>query len=604
MKKILVALSLLAAASIALLGAGPRPVDTSAEVRVWHYVAAQLDTLQDRLGRLQGSVPATDRAALVSEFGRCRASYKRVEAFVEYHYPTAALRINGAALLEAEPSEPEEPQHPTGFQVVEDVLFAEDSLTAEARLAAGSELSSMAHDVRRIRGFVTAESPPMATAIFEAQRQNLHRLIAKGIAGFDSPVLLASMEEGAETLAGFSAVLQLYHAPAELLAKAYLAEATLRTAESFDDFDRAAFLTKHLLPLMESLHSFQRTQDIPFSTDPRAVRANAAHFFKKDAFDPFYFAPGGATLPSPEFIALGRSLFYDPALSSSGKRSCGSCHNPAKAFTDGLSVNVSLNGDGQLLRNTPTLVNAALQSAQFADSRIAFLEDQIHDVVSNKQEMGGDFTGIVAALKKQKKYQQLFSAAFPSDREPWRKASVKKAVAAYVRSLVAMDSRFDRYMRGNAATMNSEEVRGFNLFMGKAGCGTCHYAPLFSGAVPPLFDKMESEVLGVPATSDTLHPVLDTDLGKFHLYRMPHQQHSFKTVGLRNVALTAPYMHNGVYKTLDEVMDFYNRGGGVGMGLDVTNQTLPPTRLGLSKEEKQAVIAFMHTLTDTVISVR
>lgn len=604
MKKILGLLSILAVVCFALLGARPRPVDTAMEVRVWRYVSEQLDTLQERLAVLHAVAPSADREELLKRFNGCRAAYKRVEAFVEHQYPTAALRVNGAALLEAEPSEPEEPQHPTGFQVLEDILFGEDSLTHEARIEAVNELSSMAHDVRRVRGFVSDDVAPVSSVVFEALRLNFYRLIAKGITGFDSPVLLASMDEGAETLEGFSAVMLLYGAPAPLLAKAASAEAVLRSAHSFDDFDRAAFLTQRLLPLMEEFHRFQRERNISFEQHPRAVRADAAHFFEKDAFYRFYFAPAGTAAPSPELIALGQTLFYDPALSSTGKRSCGSCHDPAKAFTDRLAVNASLTGDGQLLRNTPTLINAALQPAQFADSRIAFLEDQIHDVVSNKREMGGDFAGIVAALKKQKRYQQLFSEAFPTEREPWRKTSVKQAVAAYVRSLVAMNSRFDSYMRGEEAAMNVEEVRGFNLFMGKAGCGTCHYAPLFSGAVPPLYDKMESEVLGVPANTDTLHAVLDADLGKYHLYRMPHQRRSFKTPGLRNVALTAPYMHNGVYKTLDEVMNFYDRGGGAAMGLDVPNQTLPTDRLGLSADEKRAVIAFMETLTDTVVATK
>jgi len=599
-KRVLAFLITLIAFSCILISAGPHPDDTSREQQVWRYFSARLDTLQGRLSDLRTTTKSGDISAIRQGFADSRAAYKHIEAFVEYYYPSSALRINGAALLEAEPSEPEEPQHPSGFQVVEELLFGQDTLNDETRLVAANEINTMEHDLRRVQNYVAQESAPSASAIFGALRLNLHRLIAKGISGFDSPVLLASLEEGRETLAGLKAVLSLYHVPRTFQEKTEAAIAYLRSGPGFDDFDRADFLTRHLLPLMEEMHSFQKSAQIPFTQESRAVRTDAVHFFEADAFNRYYFAPGGTLAPSQELIALGRALFYDPALSATRKRSCASCHEPGKAFTDGMPLNASLIGGQQLLRNTPTLLNAALQPVQFADSRIAFLEDQIHDVVSNKQEMGGDFAGIVTALKKQSVYQGLFSAAFPSQPDYWQKAYVKKAIAAYVRSLVAMNSRFDRYMQGDAQAINREEVRGFNLFMGKAKCGTCHYAPLFSGAVPPLYDKMESEVLGLPSNTDTLQPQLDKDPGKYRLYKMPHQMRSFKTTGLRNVALTAPYMHNGIYRTLEEVMAFYNRGGGAGLGLDVPNQTLSPDRLNLSASEQQAVISFLKTLTDTV----
>ncbi len=563
-------------------------------------MAAELDTLQLRLGRLSD---AAKRGAPLAEmrrrFSGCRAPYKRIEAFVEYYYPAAALRLNGAALPEAEPSEPEEPLHPGGFQVLEEVLFGADTANGEMRLAAIAELSNMDRMTRRIRSYVAADPPPEAREVFEALRLNLHRLIAKGLSGFDSPVALASMEEAALTLEGLKEILRLYGTTPAILQSTDRAIALLRSSESFEAFDRMAFLRDHLLPLMEAWHLFQREAGIPFPDQLRALRPEAAHFFAAGAFDPLFFAPGRAMTASGLMIALGKALFYEPALSGGKQRSCGSCHKPELAFTDGLALNESLTGEGRLMRNTPTLLNAALQPAQFADSRTAFLEDQIHDVVSNRQEMGGDWAGIAGQLKKLGPYRKLVADAFPGESDPWKKARVKEALAAYVRSLSAMNSRFDRHMRAEPDAMSGEEVLGFNLFMGKAKCGTCHYAPLFSGAVPPLYDKMESEVLGVPVDTDTLHPRLDPDPGKFGLYRMPHQMRAFKTPGLRNVALTAPYMHNGIYRTLDEVMDFYERGGGAGLGLDVPNQTLPPDRLHLTPTERRAVIAFMRSLTDT-----
>jgi len=147
-------------------------------------------------------------------------------------------------------------------------------------------------------------------------------------------------------------------------------------------------------------------------------------------------------------------------------------------------------------------------------------------------------------------------------------------------------------------------IDGFNLFMGKAGCATCHFPPTFSGLVPPLFYESESEVLGVPAENVGVDAILDDDMGRYHNGRskefFENYKNSFKTVTLRNIALTAPYMHNGVFNTLEEVMEFYNNGGGAGMGIEVPNQTLPADSLHLTQYEQTAIITFMEALTDTV----
>jgi cytochrome c peroxidase len=137
--------------------------------------------------------------------------------------------------------------------------------------------------------------------------------------------------------------------------------------------------------------------------------------------------------------------------------------------------------------------------------------------------------------------------------------------------------------------------------MGKAKCGTCHFIPFFNGVAPPYFSESESEVIGVPSTNDTLHPVLDPDKGKYNLYPIDILRFSFKTPTLRNVALTAPYMHNGVYKSLEEVVDFYNKGGGAGLGIAPSNQTLPKSPLQLSATEKKQIISFLRALTDTSV---
>jgi cytochrome c peroxidase len=153
-------------------------------------------------------------------------------------------------------------------------------------------------------------------------------------------------------------------------------------------------------------------------------------------------------------------------------------------------------------------------------------------------------------------------------------------------------------MRGKQV-LNQNEINGFNLFMGKAKCGTCHFMPLFSGAKPPRYYYNESEVIGVPDTKNKVNAILDEDEGRFAVTGIPIHKFAFKTNTLRNIALTAPYMHNGVFKTLDEVLEFYNNGGGKGLKIAPGNQTLPFEKLNLSKTEQQYIISFLKTLTDT-----
>lgn len=173
---------------------------------------------------------------------------------------------------------------------------------------------------------------------------------------------------------------------------------------------------------------------------------------------------------------------------------------------------------------------------------------------------------------------------------------VRQASAVYVRALGRMESRVDLAFRGDRRALMPEERRGASLFLGRAGCGTCHVAPLFAGASPPLFRSVDAEVIGVPALGDGR---VDPDPGRGAVDGRPEHRHAFKTPSLRNVAHTGPYMHNGVFRTLDEVVRFYDDGGGRGRGLRVPNQTLPTRPLRLTASERAALVAFLRALADT-----
>lgn len=578
--------------------------------QVKSYYDGHLRQLHTALTGFQAAAYEANPAALQAHFAACRAAYKRLEFAVEYYYPHAAQRLNGAALPETEPGEPAEVIAPTGFQVLEESVYGAPDSRANRDLI-HQELDNLLAQVRHLEQQAPYLALPPAD-VFEAVRLNLYRLAAKGLAGFDSPAAHAALPEAAVTLASAREVLALVGGVGNLTTQLRRCEAAVRApGQDFNGFDRAVFLTRYFNPALAALRQTQQRLQIPFGTSRRAVRPDATGYFVADAFDPAFFAPADAAAPTPAVLALGAALFQEPLLAGGGPdgRSCASCHVPARAYTDGLRVNRSLLSDpangaaaasvAELARNTPTLLNAALQPDQFYDGRVHFLEDQVHAVVSNKAEMGGQLSQAPARLRRKNPYPRLFRQAFATEQQPLTERNIRRAVAAYVRSLVRLNSRFDQFLRGDTTVLSRQEVLGFNLFVGKAQCGTCHYLPLFNGTVPPLYDKTESEVLGVPATADTLRPALDADPGKYLLYGITHQKHAFKTPTVRNAALTAPYMHNGVYQTLEQVLDFYNRGGGAGLGLAVPTQTLAEDRLNLSAAEQTAIIAFIKSLNDS-----
>jgi cytochrome c peroxidase len=585
--------SIALAACATVLGAFA-PKQSNRSVPVLSLYQRQLDSLQRSLQLFsEDAVPGRD-STWNAHFSECRRLYKSVEYLIEYYYPIVARKMNGPALPESEAGDPAELILPTGFQVLEADVFDED---------AAERASPVRREIGHLQQLVTAlqqgsaDLHPDATMIFDAIKLNLYRMIAKGLSGYDSPVAHQGLEEAAATVRSVYIALQTQGlADAAVLAAADKCMAALRQpAASYSGFNYAAFLQQDLSALFTALHAAQLKTRIPFAAGRHAVRSEAVSFFAAAAFDPAFFAPDSSSAKLNERRKLGERLFRDTRLSGGG-RSCATCHKPEAFYADGLRVNTSLQRDAQLLRNTPTLLNAALQPALFWDGRTRFLEDQAHDVITSKAEMDGDAERIEAALAADQVYKRLFRAAFPDARRAVTEKNSCIALAVYIRSLVRMDAAFDKYMRGDPKAMTAQQQRGLNLFMGKANCGSCHFMPLFNGTTPPDYTRSEGDVIGVPGSPDFAHPQPDADRGMYLLFKVRHQDGAFKTPTLRHIAHTAPYMHNGVYKSLEEVVDFYDRGGGAGLGLNIPMQTLASDSLKLSVTEKAALVAFLKAL--------
>lgn len=574
---------------------------------------ADVDTFMLALGRLDTAaqrVSGTPESADLARtrFREARLAFKRVEFIASYYEPSTTAALNGPPLPRVEYQEgPEVVFPPEGLQVIEEWLFT-GADTARRTLFV-NEIGNTIALARRLRTS-TASQLVTDNRIWDAASLEVARVVTLGITGFDSPLAQHSLPEAAAALRGTQQALSTYASQlaasdepaASLLDSTFTrAIATLDASASFTDFDRLHFIVKFANPLSRAIQQARKVLQLTPPEERRAFRSAAGTLFDVDAISPQAFAHPQNSDDTPAQVSLGRDLFFDARLSGDASQSCASCHDPARAFTDGRARSTSrVSADAASMRNTPTIINAGLQNGLFYDARTTFLEDQVEAVLSSRSEMHSSASQVAARFTNDTAYVRLFRNAFntvgDSAISPY---NVRTAIAAYVRSLTALNARVDRALRGDTAILSPGERRGFNLYAGKAKCATCHFIPLFNGSVPPTYRSTDVEVLGVPAQPVTRNARIDADSGRIRVTHSAPHLFAFKTPGLRNVALTAPYMHNGVYRTLEEVVDFYNRGGGTGIGIALGNQTLPFDSLTLTAPEQRDIVAFLRALTDT-----
>jgi cytochrome c peroxidase len=255
-----------------------------------------------------------------------------------------------------------------------------------------------------------------------------------------------------------------------------------------------------------------------------------------------------------EKIDLGRTLFFDRRLSRDGSIACATCHDPDRAFSDGRAIAVGVSGRvGR--RNAPALINRGYGRAFFWDARLRTLEEQVLKPIEDPNEMDSTIARAVARV-----------GLTPDD--------VSRALASYVRSILSGNSRFDRFINGERAALSADETAGLRVFRGKGNCTACHVGPNFTD------ERLHNT--GIAVREGRL---IDVGAGRG----------DFKTPTLRDVARTAPYMHDGSVETIEDVVEFYDRGGNSNPALD-----LELRRLRLTAEEKRTLAAFLRALTGDV----
>ncbi len=575
--------------------------------KVNQYYIKELSVFLNSLQLLQAKEESLiHENQLKTYFLQSRLKFKRVEFLLNYVDNKESKQINGPNITVNNYTylTPNNEIQPHGLQVIESLIY---NPTSSSRVELKKEIllltNLVSNILNRTKHQKIANAKEYNIIIWDAIRYELFRIEALGITGFDVPDSQSSLPESYEAINSLKNVIEFYEPQFRTIdkKKEYLqGEIILKNCKKylynnkseFDKFDRIKFMKEFLHPLQKWVFQSISILEIKYPQNVRPVSNEADFLFSENFYNKSFFNSNS----NSSVEKLGERLFYDKRLSINETRNCATCHIPEKAFSDGLTKNLSIDGKNLLLRNTPTLLNAVFQTKQFYDSRAVNLEKQSWDVIHNQAEMGGNISKIIEKLKIDQTYLDDFKNAFPNGEIDQN--NMLHAIASYVSSLTSINSPFDQYFRNENAFLSEDAKKGFNLFAGKAKCATCHFLPLFNGLVAPYYTDTESEIIGVP--SDKMKPhIIDADLGKFLYSRLELHQYAFKTSTARNVELTAPYMHNGVFMTLDELLDFYNNGGGKGQGMNLQTQTLSADSLKLDETEIFQIKQFLISLTDS-----
>ena len=614
--------SLLPLFTIGLLSLGRIVHDNTASVheqKIQSILTEQLSKLRQSSDVLKTSATLPLNVQRIDRsYQELRRSYKSLEMFIEYIDPTfVAQMLNGAPLpkLDAK-SQFVDILEPHGLQVLDELVAdcakGEELDTAELITEIDYVATRMNECCDIIQHSIWTDR-----MILEACRTGVIRVMAMGLSGFDRPGSGPGMNEYAGWAALSLDVLRMFENDLSTQQQREYYNHARELYRSLRDsvcplpdssIDKLELIRTHLDPLYSALGRIHIELGIELSTElgpaQPVLNPRGMSMFSETLFNPYATTGIHYSSVRPELVDLGKLLFFDPILSANGERSCASCHDPSKAFTDGRKTSVAYDQQGYIRRNAPTLINSVFARRFFYDLRAQRVSDIISHVITDSMEFNSTMLDVVGRIRSSPEYISLFEQVFQSKGpSSVTNANINLAIGGFLSSLVSFNSRIDRYARGENVAISESERRGMNIFMGKGLCATCHFPPTFAGYVPPAFIESESEIIGVPMHKATSNAVADPDQGRAGGILREHSviyQGSFKTPTVRNVSFTAPYFHNGAYSTLDDVVEFYKLGGGNGIGLNLPYQTLPFDKLDLSDQDAADLVAFLQALSDQV----
>lgn len=587
-----------------------------------HYASTYSDRLQSfeiKLSALldniekNGITSGVDKEIIRNQICLVRNSMKGLDFWLRYLEPVSYKKINGPLPVEWETEvfeKFEKPYKRVGAGLTLASVYLDEEEIQKDSL---SGLIRSARDAAKAYGADSATRfLKESDHFFLCNRLFLLNLATIYTSGFDCPDTSRIIPELRLMLGSVYTVYTAFNSDFEVtrLTEDYMTlykktvDFANRQSENYSAFDHFTFIKDYINPLFTINQDLIRKYDIRSrSYMDYSLNRNATSIFSKNLYNGQNTKGLFLRVHDPKALSeieeIGKLLFYDPILSGNNLRSCASCHKPDQLFTDTtVSSNLQFNKKGLLDRNTPSLVNTQYNHLLMADGKHISLQEQAHAVISSSLEMACDEKEMLKKVLSCNDYNTAFKKFLKyTPQEPEISAEhIVSALTLYYSKFSRAYSPFDEAINSNKQ-LNPEAKKGYNVFMSKAQCGTCHFAPQFNGVKPPYIGS-EFEVLGVP--EDSAFTRLSEDVGRYFINPALETTHAFRTVTIRNAQRTAPYMHNGVFTHLAQVIDFYEGGGGAGRGLKVDNQTLSADSLRLSKEDKKHLLAFIHSLNETV----
>ncbi|HEV3223204.1 MAG TPA: cytochrome c peroxidase [Puia sp.] len=545
---------------------------------------------------------------------KTRLKLKNIDFWLRYFEPNAYRKINGPLPVEWE-NEVFEKFEPPYRREGAGLTLAELSLDQKPLLK-DSLLQLIIKSREAIKTFEADSITSQLNSyshFFLANRLFILNLAAIYTTGFECPDTVSIIPELRSMLLGTKDIYNSYNLsfPETPLSREYLdvfdktiAFADTQSAE-FSSFNQFIFIRDFVNPLFALNQKLINAYNvISINYNDYTLNNTTMSIFDKSLYTSqstkgiYSMVEDEKTLNQIRYI--GKLLFYDPILSGNNMRSCASCHKPSQYFTD-TTISTAMRFDRlqRLPRNTPTLINSVFNHLLMLDGKHISLQSQGRAVITSPTEMNSNEKELLKKVLSCKEYKDAFKSflKLTPEEKDITLTHIVSAITYYDGSYSRYYAPFDDAMN-NKTEVSDDVTKGFNLFMSRAKCATCHFVPNFNGVKPP-FVGSEFEVLGTP--EDTSFRVLSVDSGRWLVNKAPETLHAFRTGSIRNAKYTRPYMHNGVFKTLEEVIDFYDVGGGLGKKMIVDNQTLSGDSLKLSASDKKELLAFIYSLNENII---
>ncbi len=578
-----------------------------------------ISTLNTSLEKLYKEVAVSNisqqlqKEKILSALNESRIQLKTCDFWLRYLEPVAYKKINGPLLVEWETEVFEKYEPPykregagltLAYQYLETEKPARDSLLKLIDVSSKSLKSYFADSI-------TAQLNSYHH-FFLCNRLFLLDLATIYTTGFDCPDTKQIIPELNSMLQTTAGIYQSYNHDftAHPLKDDYLTlynnavSFVKNQPANYEEFDHFVFIREYVNPLFKlnqqyiAEYKVQSSSSMDYTLNDEAKSIFDKNLYRAQNTKGVYNKITDEKILA-EIDSIGKLLFYDPVLSGNNMRSCASCHKLDNYLADtSFATEIQFNRKDFLKRNQPSLINAVYNHLMMADGRDLTLLDQVKDVITNPEEMGSNEEEVLEKVMSIPAYKKALTkfATYTDKKEKISLKHIASTITYFYGKYSNYYSSFDEAVN-NKKQLNEDAVKGFNIFMGKAQCGTCHFAPQFNGIKPPYINN-EFEVIGVPSSPAIKN--LSADNGRYNVHAAAETNNAFRTPTVRNAAFTKPYMHNGIYNTLEEVIDFYDAGGGVGKGITVLNQTLSSDSLKLTDTEKKQLVAFINSLSENI----